>query len=73
MKIIQIAPVVEYTSSQYKEQSFAKEEATLYGLGDDGKPYVWALIKNSRIKLDEPDEDGNDYHYERAYSWRELS
>lgn len=70
MKIIQIAPVIEYHSFPHTDNVYPNEEATVYGLGDDGKLYYWALIKNKRVELTEPDEDGEMHHYEKEYGWR---
>lgn len=72
MRIIQIAPVVENHSYGHTDELFPNEEATVYGLGDDNKLYVWSLIKNQRVELPEPDEDGLTFKYDKEYGWREL-
>lgn len=42
MKIIQIAPVLEYSVwGESGEYSSPRDSATVYGLGDDGKVYAW--------------------------------
>ena len=69
-KIVQIAPVVENHSFPNMDEVYPDEEATVYGLGDDGLLYVWSLTKNQRIELSEPDEDGDTHRYEKEYGWR---
>lgn len=71
MNIIQIAPVVESHSFFNTNEVRPNEHATIYGLGDDGKPYVWSLIKNERVDLDKPDEDGETSCFEQEYGWIE--
>jgi len=73
MKVIQIAPVVEYSDTGNEDngtwQRYPNSDATLYGLGDDGKPYIWCRTKTTQRELAEPDEEGNTYHYEHEYGW----
>lgn len=69
MKIVQISAVVENHSFPNMDEVYPNEDATVYGLGDDNKLYIWGLTKNQRIELPEPDEDGNRHRYEREYGW----
>jgi hypothetical protein len=78
MKIIQIAPVVEYRWSGNEDRNSHRidpnEDATVYGLGDNGKVYVWGVKKSTYIKT-EPNED-NDWskgHYDKEYGWLESN
>lgn len=53
MKIIQIAPVVENYSFPNMDQVYPNENATIYGLGEDGKPYIWTRIEHRLIQISE--------------------
>lgn len=81
MKIVQIAPVVEYRWSGSEDHGTHRidpnEEATVYGLGDDGKLYVWAVLKSTRVEHKTEEEleahDYDKYHYEKEYGWKEVA
>jgi hypothetical protein len=45
------------------------EDATIYGMGNDQKMYYWGRTKSTRIEH-EPDEEGNQYHYEHEWGWK---
>lgn len=67
-KIVQITSVVE--GSYAGETYWHDDEATVYGLGVDGRIYYWGRTKTTRIKHDEPDEEGNEYHDEHEWGWK---
>lgn len=73
MKILQIAPVVEYQDTGNEDhgtwQRIPATEATVYGLGDDNKLYFWGVTSSKRVEH-EPDEDGETSHYEKTYGWK---
>jgi len=68
LNIVQTTPVIEGTV-MYDERYLPDEHATIYGLGDDGKPYLWGRTKSTRINH-EPDEEGDTFHYEHEYGWK---
>lgn len=80
MKIVQIAPVVEYSWSGNEDvgthQIDPREDATVYGLGDDNQLYVWGVTKSTRVEHKTQKEleehDYEKYHYEREYGWIAL-
>lgn len=74
MKIVQISAVVENSDTGSEDhgtwQRIPNTEATVYGLGDDGKLYYWGVSKSTYVKT-EPNED-NEWskgHYEKEYWW----
>ena len=74
VKINQITAVVEYSDTGNEDrgtwQRIPNETATIYGLGDDGKLYVWGIKKSTYVKTEPTHE--NDYssgHYDRQYGW----
>lgn len=69
MKITQITAAVEYRRVPNGELE-PYEDATVYGLGDDQKLYYWGVTKSTRVDH-EPDEDGDTYHYEKEFGWKE--
>ena len=81
VKIIQIAPVVENSETGSEDrgtwQILPNAEATVYGLGDDGQLYIWAVVKSTRVEHTDPDPDADGpheapggYYYEKEYGWR---
>ena len=74
MKIIQIAPVMENSDTGNEDrgtwQRIPNEDATIYGLGDDGKLYVWGCKKSTYVKTEPTEENEySDGHYDREYGW----
>lgn len=67
MKIIQTTSVLE--PSYVGDALFWRDEATIYGLADDGKMYYWGRTKSTKIEH-EPDEEGNTHHYKYEYGWK---
>lgn len=77
VKIVQIAPVVEYYDTGDEDRGTWKripnEEATIYGLGRNGRMYYWACLKS--VKKENPDYNPEDYEsepyiYEKTYGWK---
>lgn len=77
VKIVQISAVVENYESGNEDHGTHRvtpqNTATIYGLGSDSKMYVWARTKHKKVKLKEPDEDGEEYHYETKYGWKRVT
>lgn len=76
MKITQITAVVENSDTGNEDrgtwQRTPNEDATIYGLGDDNRMYFWGITKSTKIEH-KPDENGDIYHYEKEYGWKEVT
>lgn len=78
MNIVQISAVVEYSDTGNEDhgtwQRVPNTDATVYGLGDDGKLYYWGVTKSTYVKT-EPNEDNeySDGHYDKQYGWKEAT
>lgn len=70
MKIIQISTVVEPT--YVVEELFWRDEATIYGLGEDNKMYYWGRTGSNKISHD-PDEEGDTESWVYSYGWKPYS
>lgn len=74
MKIVQISAVVENSDTGSEDHGtwrrIPNESATVYGLGDNGKLYIWGVKKSTYVKTKPTaDNDYSDGHYKREYGW----
>lgn len=74
VRIVQISTVVEPHYLGDAETMYWNEDATIYGLGDDGNMYFWGVTKTNRVEHTTEEElienDYEKYHYEKEYGWR---
>lgn len=79
-KIVQIAPVIEYTEIGSADHDnwrrIPNRDATVYGLSASSKLYYWATTKRTRVEHTTEEQlaehEYEKYHYEYEYGWKEC-